>query len=111
MHFLGPNMKTDMKIIPSVGTTPKSTTKLLFTKQNRSRFRLMVRFANECSPLPKGNENSKVKFFKCFMCVNNYGFNKLTIGMKLPKYKINHILQIIIGKPQKSQCLTHFYPF
>jgi len=30
-----------------------------------------------------GERNSN---FLVFMCVNNYGFNKLIIGMKLPKY-------------------------
>ena len=29
--------------------------------------------------LPKGNEDFEVKFFMCFMCADNGGFNKITL--------------------------------
>ena len=29
------------------------------------------------------------------MCVNNYGFSKLTIGMELPKYKFEDLVNTL----------------
>ena len=39
----------------------------------------------------KYNKNFEVKFLTV-LCVNNYGFSKLTVGMKLRKYNIGHFI-------------------
>ena len=38
------------------------------------------------------------------MCVNNYGFNKLTVGMKLPKYNLSYNTRDLIDSLAKRTC-------
>ena len=38
----------------------------------------------------EGQRKFRGSIFKCFMCVDNYDFIRLTFGIKLPKYNLSY---------------------